>query len=311
MNFSIKEWAGEEFDTLKGDLGDFFIYLAEQVQKGANGFLSELMEFVLHTPTLAENEVIITLWSTVRIISFSIIGVMFAYEGFKKVISNDKGVLQHVEFKDMFVRMIYGLIFAVFSLDIIDMMINFNNALIATVKTAFPMTLDAELSVNGVFSFIMITALVIVQIALGIKLILQYWMRMAEIWLMAVLSPLVYTLWINPKWGNYLGNWSSKMITTIFTTFIWALILAIYSGMVSLVSATGILVGFETIGPIAGICLSIAMLLVMIETPSFLRGFMSNSPNMAQSISSTYRNIKNSTPAGLTKKAAGWIINKK
>jgi len=306
MNFSIKDWTGDTFDSLKEDLGDMFIYLSEQIQQGANGFLSEMMEFVLHTPLIAENEVIVTLWGTVRVVSFAIIGIMFAWEGFKKVISSDN-VIRAVEFKEMFVRMIYGIILAVFSLDIIDLMITFNNVLIDTVTGIFPMVTDATLSVNGVFSFVMVTALVIVQLVLGVKLILQYWMRIAEIWLMAVLGPLMYTLWINPSWGNYLGRWVSRLTTTIFTTFVWALILAIYSGMVSMVAATGMLVGFPTLGPIAGICLSIAMLLVMIQTPDFLRAFLDNQPNALALIKSTYNNVKNSTPAGLAKKATGWV----
>lgn len=299
-------WVGDKFDEVKQDLGEFFIYLSEQIQSGANGFLSEMMEFVLHTPLVADNEIIVSLWGTVRVLSFSIIGVMFAWEGFKKVISTDN-IIRHVEFKEMFIRLIYGLILAIFSLDIIDIMINFNNAMIATVKNAFPMSLEAELSINGVFSFLMITVLVIVQLVLAVKLILQYWMRIAEIWLMAVLSPIVYVLWINPKWGNYLGSWTSRMITTIFTTFIWALILAIYSGMVSMVSAAGTITGFATLGPIAGICLSIAMLLVMIETPTFLRSFMDNQPNALGLLKKTVSNVRNSTPVGLTVKAAGWL----
>lgn len=306
MTFNIKEWTGEAFSELKDELGDMFVYLAEKMQEGANGFLSEMMDFVLHTPLVADNEIIVTIWGTVRIVSFAIIGIMFVWEGFKKVISTDN-VIRTVEFKEMFVRMVYGVILAVFSLDIIDIMIHFNNALIDTVKGLLPMHVESTLNVNGVFSFIMTAVLVVVQLVLGVKLILQYWMRIAEIWLMAILGPLMYTLWINPKWGNYLGQWINRLITTIFTTFVWALILSIYSGMVTMVASAGMLVGFPTLGPIAAICLSIAMLLVMIETPSYFRSFMDNQPNALQMAKNTFRNVKNSTPVGLTKKAIGWI----
>lgn len=309
MKETLSEWAKENWDDLVEHIKELFVQLADTLQTGANSFLSELIEFVLYTPTVADNEVILSIWSTVRIISFTIIGIMFVWEGFKKVISTDD-VLRHVEFKEMFVRMVYGLILAVFSLDIIDILINFNNALIDTVKNAFPMTLEHNLSVNGVFSFIMVIALIVVQIVLGIRLLLQYWMRIAEIWLMAVLGPLMYTLWINPKWGNYLGQWISRLITTIFTTFVWALIIAIYSGMVSMVASAGVLAGFTTLGPIAAICLSIAMLLIMIETPSYFRQFLDNQPNALNMILSTYRNIKNSTPVGLAKKATGWLFKR-
>src|SRR6185312_8415067 len=99
-----------------------------------------------------------------------------------------------------------------------------------------------------------------------------------------------------------------RLTTTIFTTFIWALILAIYSGMVNMVSAAGMLVGFATLGPIAGICLSIAMLLIMIETPSFLKSFIDNQPNALQLLKKTYSSVKSSTSLGMAKKAAGWVM---
>lgn len=307
----IKESVNDKLDEAKEDIQEMFLYLAEKMQEGANSFLSEMMDFVLYTPLVAENEVILSIWSTVRVIAFALIGIMFAWEGFKKVVSTDN-VIRHVEFKEMFVRMVYGIILAVFSLDIIDLMINFNNALINTIKTAFPMTLKSELDVNGVFGFIMILALVVVQVVLGIKLVLQYWMRMAEIWLMAVLGPLVYTLWITPggKYSGMLGQWLNRLTTTIFTTFVWALIVALYSGMVTMTASVGMIAGFPTLGPIAGICLSIAMLLVMIETPSFLKGFLDNQPSALQLLKRTYGTVKGSTPVGLTKKAAGWIKSK-
>ena len=305
----IKEFVIENIDNAADFIVELFGDLSELLQEGANKFLSEMIEFVMYTPLVADNEIITSLWETIRIISFSIIGVMFAWEGFKKVISSDN-VIKHIEFKEMLVRMVYGLILAVFSLDIIDIMINFNNALVDTVKSAFPMTLEQELDINNSFSFIMVICLVVVQMVLGVKLILQYWMRIAEIWLMAVLGPLMYTLWINPRWGNYLGQWVNRLVTTIFTTFVWALILALYSGMVSMISTAGMITGFEVLGPVAGICLSVAMLMVMIQTPSFLKQFLDNQPSALHLLKSTYNNVKGSIPTNLATKATGWVLKK-
>lgn len=300
----------ENWDSFVDHMQDLFLLLSESLQSGANVFLSEMLSFVLQTPLIAANPVIVEIWAIVRVISFSIIGIMFAWEGFKKVISSDN-VIRHVEFKEMFVRMIYGIILAVFSLDIIDIMIGFDNALVNTVKNAFPVTINNNIGVNGAFSFIMVIALMIVQVVLGVKLIIQYWMRMAEILLMAVLGPLMYTLWINPKWGNYLGRWIDRLITNIFTTFVWALIIALYSGMVSAVASAGMLVGFPTLGPIAGICLSIALLLVMIDTPEFLRSYLHSGQSPINMIKSTVSNIKNSAPTKIAQRATGWMLNRK
>ncbi|MDF2533991.1 MAG: hypothetical protein K0R18_148 [Bacillales bacterium] len=303
---ALNSWVQEH---IVGHLADLFHLLSDSLQTGANSFLSEMLGFVLQTPLIAANPVILQIWAIVRVISFSIIGLMFVWEAFKKIISSDN-VIRHVEFKEMFIRMVYGIILAVFSLDIIDMMIGLDNALVNTVKNAFPIIVNNSITVNGTFSFIMTLVLIVVQIVLGVKLMIQYWMRMAEIWLMAVLGPLMYTLWINPKWGGYLSSWVSRLTTNIFTTFVWALIISLYSGMVSIVASTGMLIGFPTLGPIAGICLSIALLLVMIETPDFLRQHLASGKNPIAMIKSTVNNVRNSTPLRITKRAAGWMLKK-
>ncbi|MNB96076.1 hypothetical protein D3C81_753420 [compost metagenome] len=297
---STKDLALELWDQIK----DAFVILAQNLQEGANIFLKEMIDFVLYTPDIAGDPIIIKLWTIIRTISFALVGVMFVWEGFKKGVSMD--LIRTVEFKQMFTRMIYGIILSVFSLDLIDIIIHFNDALIQTMKDNFPILIETTLNTTGVFSTIMVIVLLVVQVVIGIKLILQYWMRMAEIWLMAVLGPLMYTLWINPNWSGYLSQWFRRLTTTIFTTFVWSVIIALYSAMVSLVATTGMLVGFPTLGPIAAMCLSISLLLVMVETPSFLAGFMDSHQNALKlaknNITSIVRTVKN--PVG---KAAGWL----
>lgn len=305
---SIKDGLKDSWDTLAANSKELFRMICENLEESSNKLLQELMDFVLYTPTLADDPIIMQIWTIVRIISFSLIGMMFVWEAFKKVLSVDN-IVSTVEFKTMMTRLIYGLVFAVFSLDIIDLMINFNQALIETIKTNFTINIKQELSINGVFGFIMVFALMAVQMVLAIKLILQYWMRIAEIWLMAVLGPIVYVLWINPNWGGYLRQWVSRLTSTIGTTLIWAILFAIYSAMVSLVASTGMLVGFPTLGPIAAICLSIALLLTMHQTPSFLRGFMQSEQSALDIMKSTTKDVVSTykKPISLTKKATGWL----
>lgn len=311
LKTSIQEGFQENLDQVADKSKDLFKVICENLEESSNKLLQELMDFVLYTPTLAEDPVIMQLWTIVRIISFSLIGMMFVWEAFKKVLSVDN-VVSTVEFKTMMSRLIYGLIFAVFSLDIIDLMINFNQSLIDAIRTNFTINIKQELTVNGVFGFIMVFALMAVQMVLGIKLILQYWMRIAEIWLMAILGPIVYVLWINPNWGGYLRQWVSRLTSTIGTTLIWAILFAIYSAMVSLVSSTGMLVGFTTLGPIAAMCLSIALLLTMHQTPAFLRGFMQSQSSAVDLMRHTAGDVikMSRIPVNITKKATGWLRRK-
>lgn len=307
----IKDELNSGWDNIVDKVKEMLLSLAGDLEELSNRFLDELINFVLYTPTVSEDPIILKLWTIVRLISFSLIGMIFVWEAFKKFFSADN-IMANVEFKTMLVRMIYGLILAVFSLDIIDLMINFNQAIIETIKINFTIELSQQLTITTVFGFVMTFALLIVQIVLALKLILQYWMRIAEIWLMAIIGPALYVLWINPNWGGYLKQWVSRLISTIGTTLIWAILFAIYSAMVSLVASTGMLVGFPTLGPIAGICLSVALLLTMHQTPGFLRSFMNTHDSAldimkktTSSVVSTYK-----APVNFAKKATGWIKKK-
>lgn len=272
FRLALREQLDELFANVGQSIENAFYWLAEQLQHGSNIFIKEMLDFVLYTPTIAGDPIVDKIWNIVRTISFSLVGVMFVWEGFKKGISSD--LIRTVEFKQMFIRMIYGIILSVFSLDLIDILINFNEALVMTMKDNFTIQINNDFNTVGIFSTIMTMILLVVQIVIGVKLILQYWMRIAELWFMAVVGPVMYTLWINPNWAGYLGSWFRRLTSTIFTTFAWSILIAIYSALVSMVASAGMLVGYPTLGPVAGMCLSIALLLVMIETPSFLREFM-------------------------------------
>lgn len=313
---SIKDSVNSYLDGIMSDLYEKMKELAnhamEQIQSGANIFLKEMLDFVLYTPTLANDPIIEKLWNIVRTISFSLIGLMFVWEGFKKGVSSD--LIRTVEFKQMFVRMIYGLVLSVFSLDLIDIIIRFNEALVTTMKDNFTIQLDSGLQSTGVFSSIMILALLVVQVVIGIRLILQYWMRIAELWFMAIIGPIMYTLWINPNWSGYLGQWFRRLTSTVFTTFAWSIIIAIYSAMISMIASAGMMVGFPTLGPIAGMCLSIALLLVMVETPSFLRQFIDSHQSAVTlakaNITQAVKAAKAIRSLNVKGKVAGWMVKR-
>lgn len=305
----LKGVVREKWDEFAHHADDLFAYVAQNLQEHANAFLREMIDFILETPLVTDEPIVHHVWSIVRVISFSLVGLMFTWEGFKLAISGGE-VLRTVEFKTMFTRMIIGIVLAAFSLDIIDLIIRFNNALIDMVKVNFPITIQRHLTVSGTFGFVMDLALIITQVIIGIRLILQYWMRLAEIWLMSVLSPIVYVLWINPHWGSYYFQWFHRLTTTIFTTFVWALILAMYSSMISMVASSGTLASFPTLGPIAGMCLSVSMLLMMIETPSFLRRFMDNQPSALGLLRKTSGNIMRSPQVRTARKIKDWIIKR-
>jgi hypothetical protein len=305
---SLKSVAAEGWEHFKENAADLFAMLADNLQEFANTFLKEMMDFVLYTPLVAEDPIITKLFGIVRIISFSLIGLMFVWEGFKKAVSVDD-IMSHAEFKKMFVRMIYAFVLAIFSLDMIDILIHFDNALITTVKNMFPVQIKNELTVNGTWAFVTVIALIIMQVVMGIKLILQYWMRIAELWLMAILGPLVFTMWINPSNAGQYSNWIRRIIVLVFTTFVWALMFCLYGAMVSLTASTGMLTAFPLLGPIATICLSLAMLMLMNKVPSMLSQYVDNSPNAVTMLKQTAGSVISTSkmPFKTARKVAGWL----
>lgn len=277
----LNNWFSEKIDNLKEDLSDILIYLSEQLKEGITTLMQELVDLILVLPNVSGVPEVVQMWSFMKLISFSIIGLMFVWEGFKKVMSHEN-IGRTVEFKNMCVRLVYGLILAVLSLDIVDVMINFNNALVETLRDNFNVYIDTKIDTSTVWSYLMTVALVIVQLVLCVRIAIQHFMRLAEIWLMTIIGPVFYVLWINPGMSGYLGSWMRRLFSTIFTTFIWAVILVLYTGLISIVAAKG---------TIWAMCMSIALLLVMLETPSYLRQFMDAQQNPIQLIRKTKNDI--------------------
>jgi len=307
----ISEAVEGYFDDMGNNFKEILNSVLQSIQDGANFFLKEMTDFVLYTPDISSDPVVLKLWSIVKVISFALIGVMFVWEGFKRGVTLNN-LSRVVEFKEMFVRLIYGIILTVFSLDIVKILLNFNDALIDTVRQSFPIVVEQQIGVSGFFSTLMVIALLVVQIVIGVKLILQYWIRIAELWLMTVISPIMYVLWINPMWSGYLGQWFRRLTTTIFTTFIWCILLSLYSSMVSMVASAGMLSGYPILGPIASMCLSIALLLVMVETPSFLRTFMDSHESALTMLKNTGSKVMGGVkkPFNVAGKVTGWIRNR-
>lgn len=293
----------DTWEETSQDVADFFVSLDEQVRTGVSNLMDDLINLILSTPTVSDQPTVYAIWETIRLISFAIIGGLFVWKGFEMVVSHGS-IGRTVDVKDMFVRMIYGIILAVFSLNIVDIMINLNNAFVEGIRDNFSMSIDSKVYRDSFFSYIMSLALLVVQLVLAVRIAIQYFMRLGEIWLMAVLAPLFYTLWINPSMSGYLGTWVRRMFTTIFTQFIWAVILALYTGFVGMMAMDG---------TVWGMCMSLALLLTMLKTPNYLHQFMQSAENPLQIMSNAknrtlsnarkIRNFKN----GISKKVTGFI----
>lgn len=300
---TIQGPVNDTWEDVKSDIGDFFLSLDGQIRTGVSNLMDDLINLILSTPTVSDQPTVYAIWESVRLISFTLIGGMFAWKGFETVISQGS-IGKTVDMKDMFMRMIYGIILAVFSLNLIDIIINLNNVFVESIRLRFPMSIDSKIYKDNTFSYFLSLALLIVQVVLSVRIAIQYFMRLGEIWLMAVLSPLFYTLWINPSMGGYLGTWFRRVTATIFTQLVWAVLLALYTGLVSMVALE------ETMW---GMCMSLALLLTMLKTPNYFHQFMQSSENPFQIInqakSRTLRNsrkIKN-FKNGISKKAKGFI----
>lgn len=293
----------DTWEKAKSDIGDFFISLDEQIRTGVSSLMEDLVDLILTTPTVSDQPIVHQIWSDIQIISFCIIGGLFVWKGLELVLSNGS-IGRNVDIKDMFVRMIYGIILAVASLAIVDIMIYLNNAFVEGFRARFPMVIDSKIYRDNTFTYILSMALIVVQIVLSVRIAIQYFMRLGEIWLMTVLGPLFYTLWINPSMGGYLSTWLRRLFTTIFTQFIWAVILALYTGFVSMVALDG---------TVWSMCMSLALLLTMLKTPNYLHQFMHSTENpfqiMNQAKSRTLRNMRKvkNFKSGISKKVTGFI----
>ena len=244
------------------------------ISKHLDGIVKNMIKTLTKMPYLHNIPQILPVYNSIRIICVSCIGVVICYKGLKTLFSYDNNT--RMQNKELMGRLGYAAVFGAFSIPMIDALIKFNNILIELLTSKFTMIPMMNI-VGSSYGFLLSMSLLIIELLCSIKIMIDFWSRMAELVFMGTISPIIMLLWINGEWSNYLKTWFRRVVVLIFSQFAQVLLLILYSIIVS---------GLLLTGTLNGIFLSIAMLLFMIKVPKIMGEFFQPS--------STIVDLKNS-----------------
>jgi uncharacterized membrane protein YphA (DoxX/SURF4 family) len=283
------------FDSIGVFFSSIFSWLGTQITAGANAVYSglvwameEMVKLISVFPTMKSMPEVYTIWNFMTILSISCIAVILLYLGIKSLSSSsgNSNLGRSVELKMILPRIFCAGIFIILTIPFVDILINFNNVLIEILSVKFNVIKALQyISAPTFLGNLVAIILIFFQMYMAIKIMIGYWLRVAEVVLMVVVSPAIFTLWINPNWGGYIKEWISRLVTLIFTQFIQILIMVIYGQ---------IIYRFFYTASISSICLAASLLILMNNVPQFLTRFMAKD-NSLQIIQNTYRKIRNTT----------------
>jgi hypothetical protein len=277
-------WFSDPSINQKNFLWEFLQQLSDSVYGALMYLMQEMVKLITVFPSVRQMPELYTIWKYMLFLSLTCIPLMFILCGSRNLFSLNGNIIRQIELKSLLTRLCYMLVLILGSLPFIDWMVILNNTLIEVLVVRFNVhsTFAHHVTAPTLSGNFIATALIIYQMYLAIKIIIGYWLRVAELNLMAVVSPAVFTMWINPGWGSYLGAWTSRIYVLIFTQFVQVLILIIYGQT---------LYRFYETGTVPSLCLSIATLILMNNVPAFFQLFAGRD-NAGHILNNTWRNVR-------------------
>lgn len=275
----------------KGYWSDFCVWVYQNLTETLKIMYSLITKF----PKISDMGELYGIWEFITIISLVGMCITIVFLGVKMFI-NSASASNQIQVKTIFGRLIYATCFVAVSKPCIDLLIDFNNTLVDIFCNKFDLinVLNQDIYANSWVGLVAV-GIAIFQLFLAGKIMIGYFLRIAEVALMYVTNPIMSTLWINPSWSGHFSSWVSRLVSLIFTQFAQVVILIIYSKVIF---------GFLISGNVFSLCLGAAFLILMQSMPSWIEKYIAPD-NSAKIMVNTCKKINNS------RKKLGKFYNKK
>lgn len=243
------------------------------IQAVATPFLAALGFFTKSTPLMASNPSVFNLWLAVVGMTDSLFVIVLALVGFHVMSATSLG-FDEIEFKHLLPRI--GLIFLLINTSIfaIDGIIELSNALITAIgkvagASSVWETLTAVVKASGgqgVAALLMMLAFLI----FSVFLLVYYVLRLVTLFVGAVLSPLVFLVWLVPGFRDFSETAIKTYIMTIFTLFVHVVILLLAASLFTGMSAT---TGNNVPDTLMAMVVGLATVMALLKTQSIMMQF--------------------------------------
>lgn len=248
-------------------------FMQNIVQSATKPITDGIISFLTTTPSLVSNSVIFNFWLIILGITDSLFAIVIALLGFHLMSASTFG-FEEMEFKKLLPRIGLAFLGANTSIFIADWIIGVCNVLVTALlhatgglTKAWVLTAFNPALITSAGSTILTLIFMLLFVILSIVLLLFYISRLIIIALGAVLSPLIFLLWITPKFNDLAEISIKSYMVTVFSVFIHLVIIQLASAFLAVPGQQGT-------NSLISILIGIGLLFTLLKTPSIMMEFI-------------------------------------
>jgi hypothetical protein len=196
--------------------------------------LALLGHFTKETPLMADNSGVFNVWLAIVGIADVLFILILALIGFHVMSFSSLG-FKELDLKHLLPQIVVGFLLINSSIFLIDTIISLSNAMIDALNKAFSVQhawepLKEILGKSATFTLFILVVMVFF-VALALALLVYYVVRIVALYVGAVLSPLIFLLWVLPSFRDFAYTAIRVYLSTIFVLFVHVVILLLASSL--------------------------------------------------------------------------------
>ena len=243
-------------------------FLQNVVESATKPVVDGILGFLTTTPQLLTNSTITKFWLIMLGITDSLFVVVVALLGLQFMSASRFG-FEEIEFKHLLPKIGLAFLGANTSLFLADYVVKAGNALVTGVLAATGGLNHAWITnavtinniTNGTAPLIILIFLLIFLIV-AIVLLLMYVTRLIVISLGAVLSPIIFLLWLIPKTSDFAEMSIKGYFVSVFMVFVHVVTIQLAGSFLTLPEQNG--------NSLIAIAVAIGLLLTLLKIPTFM-----------------------------------------
>ncbi|MBI2314444.1 hypothetical protein HYU93_00065 [Candidatus Daviesbacteria bacterium] len=243
-------------------------FMQNIIESATSPIVNGIVGYLTTTPNLLTNQVIVNFWLVILGITDALFVVIVALLGLKVMSASTFGY-EDMELSQLLPKIGIAFLGANISLFLADYVIVTVNAMVKTVLDStgglnHAWIVDAvnpATFITGTTPIITLIFLILFLI-ISIVLLFMYISRLILISLGAVLSPLVFLLWITPKFSDFAEIAVKSYVVTVFIVFVHVVIIQLASSFLSIPEHSG--------NSLVSIAVAVGLFLTLLKVPSLM-----------------------------------------
>ena len=248
-------------------------FMQNIVQSATKPITDGIISFLTTTPQLTSNSVIFNFWLIILGITDALFALVIALLGFQLMSASTFG-FEEMEFKKLLPRIGLAFIGANTSIFLADWIVGVCNVLVSAllhatggIANAWVLTAFNPALLTSSTATILTLIFMLLFVILSVVLLLFYVSRLIIIALGAVLSPLIFLLWITPKFNDFAEISIKGYLVTVFSVFVHLVIIQLASAFLAVPGQQGT-------NSLISILVGIGLLFTLLKTPSIMMEFI-------------------------------------